>query len=571
MMATPMENGWSNHPQPQQQQPQVPPVPPQCSNKPLSPFRTVITSFTPRRRPIVPPQQRPWTGADNLQQSQLLSSLSDQDDWYEQGDWVLCLTTNGPASTTTTTASSVACALSNGHVQVYDAARLQLMHSFEHVPSNSTTRTTTTSSISSNRSRCITDLHFSSSDPQCLVSSASNGTLQLYDLRQAQHNNTNNTNNCALHVQLPSAALSVSLGYEHGHLAAVGSTQGRIQFVDWRHASSSSSTQTSAVVGSYVNCHQDDVTHVQFVSSYSPYLLSASEDGLVCWLDTTQPTEEAAVQAIVNANCPIRRVGLCGDHTNTNNSTIYCLTGNETVRLFALPSAHSLAPPLTRADLTQAWSSSSWSHEWHEFDYLVQTAHWDFMHQELLVVAGGRRQGQSQAQQHSSGDGALFRIRPPSLGRPEDDGYDTTMQQSSSSLDPNEPFIERQQKPLLQPLESLVGGHQGVLRAWSPVTTDGTTLVTAGEDARLCEWRRPPVGVGETTLDDDIMATTTTLTTTTMTRTPPSLVGTKRPPCSPSSSSSSSSPSALCVPPGSGGGGPLRRRQRPKTSLSSPY
>ena len=38
----------------------------------------------------------------------------------------------------------------------------------------------------------------------------------------------------------------------------------------------------------------------------------------------------------------------------------------------------------------------------------------------------------------------------------------------------------------------LQGGHRGVIRAWTPLQPGFSTLMTAGEDARLCEWRPTP-------------------------------------------------------------------------------
>ena len=118
-------------------------------NKPLSPSRTIITSFTPRRTRVTTTTTTTMTP-------------------YEEGDWVLCLTTdngsgggyntnNNNNNTTTTTGSdnpeSLACALSNGEVQVYDTQRLHLVRSFQHYVPTSTSSSTTSSTR-------ITDLHY---------------------------------------------------------------------------------------------------------------------------------------------------------------------------------------------------------------------------------------------------------------------------------------------------------------------------------------------------------------------------------------------------------------------------
>ena len=38
----------------------------------------------------------------------------------------------------------------------------------------------------------------------------------------------------------------------------------------------------------------------------------------------------------------------------------------------------------------------------------------------------------------------------------------------------------------------LQGGHRGVVRAWTPMQPTMSASMTAGEDARLCEWRPTP-------------------------------------------------------------------------------
>jgi hypothetical protein len=51
-----------------------------------------------------------------------------------------------------------------------------------------------------------------------------------------------------------------------------------------------------------------------------------------------------------------------------------------------------------------------------------------------------------------------------------------------------------------EPCHLFTNGHRGVVRAWSFLASSSSsltsTLIIAGEDARLCEWNR--VGQGET-------------------------------------------------------------------------
>ena len=76
----------------------------------LSPSRTIITSFTPRKPP-------------SLNNGEV--AMGDE----EQGDWVLCLTAESGSGSDSSRGRTLACALSNGQVQVYDQERLHLITS----------------------------------------------------------------------------------------------------------------------------------------------------------------------------------------------------------------------------------------------------------------------------------------------------------------------------------------------------------------------------------------------------------------------------------------------------------
>jgi WD40 repeat protein len=222
----------------------------------LSPTRTLVTSFTPRRP-------------------------ADATSPFEEGDWVLCL-----ASSRGSTAPSISCALSNGKVNVYDQQSLHPVASFS--PGNSNTH-------------IVTDLIYGPQDT--LVATGQDGSVVVTDLRQPE--------TAAIHSTLPKtgssqeSALSISLGYD-GYLAAVASNKARVHFFDLR---------TGRVLGSYVDSHTDAVTQVAFHPEERSLLLTAGEDGLVCSFDSTQPTEELALSSVMNIGAPCRRVGFCGDST----------------------------------------------------------------------------------------------------------------------------------------------------------------------------------------------------------------------------------------------------------------
>lgn len=154
-------------------------------------------------------------------------------------------------------------------------------------------------------------------------------------------------------------------------------------------------------------------------------LLTGAEDGLACVFDTRQATEELALQSVINVGAPLRRVGW------TTGATMWCLTGNETASLWDAETAccrHDFGN--LREDLSLRLGSS--------IDYLID-AYWDG--QQLSLSTG-----------NAQGDVALVRFEP--------EGW--------------------------QLGQVLSGGHRGVVRG--AVMLSPSTLMTAGEDARLCEW-----------------------------------------------------------------------------------
>jgi WD40 repeat protein len=359
----------------------------------LSPSRTVVTSFTPRK-----------------------PSLPDKVTAFEEGDWVLCTTAD-------TASGTVSCALSNGEVQVYDQSRLHRVHTFQGSGDSSAgngNHATGTNTV-------INDLICG---PQhTIVTAGRDSQIVVWDLRQGT---------AALRTSIPAgqSALSISVGLD-GYLAAVASNKSRIHFMDLRQTGLSGNVSNSYnLLGSYVDSHTDEVTQVHFQPG-TGVLLSGAEDGLACIFDTAQPTEEMALKSVMNVGAPLRHVGFCG----ADLGSVYCLTGSETASLWHWDSAvcqQDFGGNLLRERLVQPFGNKL------AIDYLVD-AHWDAQSQELLMMTGS-----------VTGDAALFRMT--------------------------------ERSPNFEPCHVLTNGHRGVVRAWSPLSS--SMLITAGEDARLCEWNR---------------------------------------------------------------------------------
>jgi hypothetical protein len=331
----------------------------------------------------------------------------DQDSPYEETIWVFEVAASQ---------EWVSCGLSNGDVNVYDQERLQLIRTYPKLPGGACT---------------LTDL--TTCGAQLLATSSSNGDVCVVDVRQPTP---------ALVFNLPRSeeALSVSLGYD-GVLAAVGSSKPFVHFHDIR--------QNGSAVGTYQDAHTEEVTRVRFQSPQSTFLISASEDGLACIFDTSKPSEEAALNSVLNVQTPLRKVGFFGPSLEG----VYCLTGSETLSVWHYESAQRICD--FGADVRNKLSTLTGGTA---VDYLVD-CQWDMTSQELSLLAGNH-----------AGDAYMYRVDAGAL-----------------SLS-----------------HSLLGGHRGDVRAWCPLS-NSSSFVTVGEDARMCEWNR--LGKHPATLETEIRLT----------------------------------------------------------------
>ena len=173
---------------------------------------------------------------------------------------------------------------------------------------------------------------------------------------------------------------------------------------------------------------------MRFQSPHSPVLLTASEDGLACIFDTSKPSEEAALDSVLNVQTPLRQVGFFGP----SFEGVYCLTGSETLSVWHYESAQRICDYGT--DVRRKLSTLAGEAD---IDYLVD-CQWDTSRQELSLLAGNH-----------TGDAYMYRVDAGAL---------------SLSY-------------------SLKGGHRGDVRSWC-LLTNNSLFVTVGEDARLCEWNR---------------------------------------------------------------------------------
>ena len=353
-------------------------------------------------------------------------------DCYEEGHYILHVAC-GPCSNINSNSNSngtpLSCALSNRCVQTYDRETLKKVHSINDAHAGQITDITHSQIASSG----------DSTQSPLLVTSGEDGLVKVFDLRTSPSINGKS----ALQLQLAMAhkaeeALSVSIGY-NGALAAVGSNKGFIHFYDLRLISNHQTLQQP--LGSYVDAHTDDVTKVRFQRSNrdshdtTSILLSASEDGLACTFDTSQPSEELALRSVINVGSPLRDVGFFGPSLEG----LYCLTGSETMSVWHHESAQRIAD---FGDIRNHLSKLAGGIP---VQYLVGCA---WINDELNLLAG-----------NNIGDSVLYKVDAGALAV----------------------------KKIMS------GGHKGCIRSFVPVSSrnhgiDSTSIITAGEDSRLCEW-----------------------------------------------------------------------------------
>lgn len=293
----------------------------------------------------------------------------------------------------------------------------------------------------------ITDMIFRPKSNMILTSSE-DGCVRIFDTRTSYTGNGSSSGLCEVGLPLKEEALSISTGYD-GSLVAVGGSKGKIHFYDLRMAGDNHNN----LLGSYVDAHTEEVTSVEFQSSSSSLLLTASEDGLMCIHDTAQPNEENALKSVMNIGTPIRSANFFGP----NLDGCWCVTGSETMSIYHHESAQPISQPYLnlknnnniREYLTQQVRART-THPQIQIDYLVG-CQWNSRKQELSLLAGS-----------SDGNAAVFNVDA-----------------SSISLS-----------------QTLHNGHKGCVRSFQFIQQTGEadlsnnlpTLFTGAEDARLCEW-----------------------------------------------------------------------------------
>ncbi|KAG7383693.1 WD repeat-containing protein 89 [Phytophthora pseudosyringae] len=263
----------------------------------------------------------------------------------------------------------------------------------------------------------INEVWTSPSSPCQLATCSSDECVKLWDTRAA----------------LPAMVLPVgrevwSLSVGCGETLLATGTDEQALFFDLR---------TGAKLGQYGESHVGAVTKVRFHPTQPAFVVTASEDGVVCFFDSRISDEDDALESILNVESAVATVGFFGPQ----RENIFCLTGTETLDLWNVWTAERLHHyDSIRDDCNQNGLST---------DYLIDCVY-DDQSDELFLLAGNH-------------DGDMNAVNI---------GADAA---SAGKL---------------QHAATLKGGHKACVRCIY-YDLESTTLYTGGEDARLCKWTVP--------------------------------------------------------------------------------
>ncbi|CEG35471.1 WD40 repeat protein [Plasmopara halstedii] len=295
--------------------------------------------------------------------------------------------------------TSLALALSNYKVQLRNLETLELLHEFNAHAST------------------INEVWTSPSSPFHLATCSSDQYVKLWDTRVASP---------TMEIPVGREVWSLSIGCSETLLAT--GTDDLALFYDVR---------TGKNVGQYGESLGNAITKVRFHPTQQAFVVTASEDGVVCFFDCRIPDEDDAIESILNVESAVTTIGFFGPQ----RENIFCLTGTETIDLWNIWTAERLHHYDTiRDDCNKSGIAT---------DYLIDCVYED-QSNELFLLAGNH-----------NGDLNIVTI-----------GTDAT----SAGQIKHEMALE--------------SGHKACIRCIY-YDSENSTLYTGGEDTRLCKWAVP--------------------------------------------------------------------------------
>lgn len=95
---------------------------------------------------------------------------------------------------------------------------------------------------------------------------------------------------------------------------------------------------TGKTIAEYRNSHSDVITSLLFYPKYPTRLVSGSEDNLCCIFELTEKTEDEALKTVINTECSVRSIGICGD----NDLYIWVITHSQGLSVWSTITAERI-------------------------------------------------------------------------------------------------------------------------------------------------------------------------------------------------------------------------------------
>jgi len=216
----------------------------------------------------------------------------------------------------------LACALSNNSIHLTTISDLSKLDTFLVHDQN------------------IVDVHFNPVDPNCLYTGSNDGKIRTWDLRASKKHVQEFKDDSDTHTK---PLLSFDLNNQ-GQILCGGTERIRqdafILFWDVR---------STNILKSYSDCHDDDVSHVQFHPEKADVLASCSTDCLINIFDTGMDDEDDALQNSLNSGTSCGRLQwLNSSISKTENLSV--LTHTEDVQIWDVAEA-ALRCSFTREEI----------------------------------------------------------------------------------------------------------------------------------------------------------------------------------------------------------------------------
>lgn len=332
----------------------------------------------------------------------------------------------------------------------------------------------------------------------CMLSSCSqDGTVRFWDVRQTT---------AAMTFQHPQRKPFISCA-SAGNLLAAGA--GAVLYL-W-------DLRSQQALASNEDFHTEDINQIGFHPLRPATFFTASEDGLICELNTADPDQDEWLQNVLNTENPVSRFGFFGPKADY----LWSLSCVETLSLWNIDECERVSDFANIRDHLSVAANMP-------IDYLID-AHYDQQQQRVFLATGCNTgdlvlahvnrteiqpfsRARAAASSSASGVNPLtgFQVAPltespfalaalqQTAPAPADDAaMEGADEEAADFLKDGEVIMNQkddnamadgegaEEEPARPPLDATAEGHTATIR---DVLWFNNVLVTGGEDSRLCVW-----------------------------------------------------------------------------------